>query len=112
MRHLGRHVAVRVVGEIEIGVLVDQAVDRLDEGREPGLAPELAVGHGIEPGRLLHGDDVAYRLVLDRGEAGVVERAGFVRLVGVLDHARAQQAADVIGAADGTGHGTLLPRMR
>ena len=78
-------------------------VERVDEVHVPGGAAELAVGDRLQPGLLLHADDVPDRLVLGLREALVVEPAGGVRLARLEQLGRPQQAADVVGAERRTG---------
>ena len=52
-----------------------EAVERVDEVAEEGVAPQLAVGDDVEPGLLLESDGVVDGAVLDALEPGRAERA-------------------------------------
>ena len=72
---------------------------------QPAAAAELAVGHRLEAGALLHRDNLADAFILDRAQLRIVVRAQM--LVGRLrteeplarrfQFLRPQQAADLIG---------------
>ena len=77
-----------------------QAIDRVDESREPRAAAELAVGDRVEAGGLLHGHRVADRFVLKGGKRRRVDTSRRERLVALLQGPWPHQAADVVGSAD------------
>ena len=78
-----------------------EAVHPGDEARPIGDAAKLPVAHDGETDGFLLPDGVANRRVARRFQADIVENAGPVRLQGRDQGARAQQAADVIGAERG-----------
>ena len=83
-----------------------EAVEHAHEVEVPPGAAELAVGHRLEPGVLLHPDDVDDRLVLDRLE--LLGRERLVLEVGLargLDRGGPEEAADDVGAERRGGHG-------
>ena len=62
------------------------------------LAPELAVGDALDPGRLELRDHLGDRRVLDAAQFGVVDLAARPASAGDVDRGRAEQAPDVIGS--------------
>ena len=84
------------------------AVQSPHEVKVPVAAAELAVGDDVEARCLLLGHEVADGLVLHGRKAGRVNGAGSVVCAGLLEHVRAQEAADDVGAEGGVlgvGHG-------
>ena len=67
------HLVAVIVAEVEHRGLDREAVDALDEPAPIRAAAEFAVGHDLQADVLLHADDVADALVLNLGEARIVE---------------------------------------
>src|SRR4051794_35121974 len=74
------------------------AVELVDEVHVPRPAAELAVGHGPQADLLLHPDDLADRVVLDRAQLDRVDTPFGVVLARLQEPRRAQEAAHVVGA--------------
>jgi hypothetical protein len=102
----GERVLARGVAHRHADLLVGRGdpAEAVDEVHVPGGAAELAVGGRRQPDLLLQGHRVADRGVLDRAQAGVVERPGGVPGPGVDQRGWAEQAADVVGTERGV-HG-------
>jgi hypothetical protein len=90
-------VAVLVM-ELEHRVLDDEALGQAHELLPVGDAPELAVGDYLEAAVLLQLHHAADCFVLHCAEGVLLELALSVRAERVAQLARAQQAADVVGA--------------
>src|SRR5207247_6301966 len=73
-----------------------EAVEGLDQVAEEGVAPELAVGDHVEPGRLLELHGLVHRAVLDALEVARPQLAGGQILARLHQVGRAEQAADRI----------------
>ena len=84
-----------------------EAVDEIGERPEEGAAPELAVGHDVDAGRLLLRHRLVDRAVLDLLERRHGHLALGQRLARLLEPLGAQQRADHFGAVD-RGHGGPL----
>ncbi len=63
-----------------------------------GAAAELAIGHNLEPDRLLLGDGGADRFVFDRAQFRGVDLAGVELGAGVHHRSGTNEAADLVGA--------------
>ena len=74
------------------------AVERAEEIEMPPGAAELAVGHRLQPDRLLLRDDVADQPVLDGAKRVGADLALGPRGARLLELRRPQQAADLVGA--------------
>ena len=102
LRDAPRHAVTMRLGFAEAHILGHLDRDAGDAGAGEavgiGAAPELAVGDDLQPDVLLQLDDVADRVVLDRGQPFAVELAGGVLLPRAQQFRRAQQAADMLGA--------------
>jgi len=70
----------------------------LDEVEMPPGAAELAVGDAAIADILLQLDHLADAIVLDRAQAGGIERAARMGVAGIEQARRTQEAADMVGA--------------
>ena len=75
---------------------------------EERVAPELAVGHHVEPGVLLHPDRLVHRRVLDPLELRRGQAAGLGVPAGLDEGGGPEQAAHHVGADRGSHHFILL----
>ena len=82
----------------EVGRLLLDAAELVDEIHVPGAAPELPVGGALQADLLLQVDRLAHGRILDRLQ--LIRREAAVGVVGARlpQGRRTQEAADVVGA--------------